>query len=179
MIYNKDTDADKIKHVEAGGVVCANKDELLISTPLGSCIAVIAYDNTTKTGGIAHIMLPGKAFEKNIKNRNKYAQDAINYLIKSFEKLGVQKTNIEVCLVGGANVLKKEHDTLVKEITDSVLEILQEQNLKIKAKSLGGNKRRSAAINIKTSIVCYTIGNSTKKELWRFIAKLEPLSDLP
>jgi len=47
--------------VATGQLATGSGTGVIRSTPLGSCVAVIAYDKTSKTGGIAHIMLPGKS----------------------------------------------------------------------------------------------------------------------
>lgn len=93
--------------VATGHLATGSKNGVIRSTPLGSCVAVIAYDKTSKTGGMAHIMLPGKSPTKGKAEENKYAENAITNLISELKLLGASKTNIEICLIGGANVLRK------------------------------------------------------------------------
>ena len=81
---------------------------------------------------------------------------------------GARDEDIGICLVGGANVLKKEGDTIATTVIDSVKEIIEKNKLLILASSLGGFERRSAALNLKTGMVYYTIGESAEKKLWGF-----------
>ena len=99
--------------MSTGCLSAGSKEGVLTSSPLGSCVAVVAYDVTTKIGGLAHIMLPGKSAKG---NNNKYAENAITNLLDKFKNLGVPKTNIEICLVGGANVLRKESDNIANHL---------------------------------------------------------------
>ncbi len=155
-------------YVYSGEVKVGTKDELLISSPLGSCIAIVAYDAEKNIGGIAHVMLPGKSPDKNSPDKNKYTVNAIENLLIKLHESGTQYANIEVCLVGGANVLKEEHDTLTCDIIDSVHKTIKESKIKIRASSLGGLIRRNTRLNIETGIVYYTIGEGIEKVLWEF-----------
>jgi chemotaxis receptor (MCP) glutamine deamidase CheD len=78
--------------------------------------------------------------------------------------LGANKEDIEVSLVGGSNVLKRKDDTICQANINSVLEILNKKNIKIRAKSLGGTERRSILFDTKTGEVFHSIGNE-KDEL--------------
>jgi chemotaxis protein CheD len=74
-------------------------------------------------------------------------------------RFGANRDDIEVCLAGGGNVLRKEDDIICKNIIKSVIEILKEKCIRIKAQSLGGTERRSVSMNVDTGIVLYTVGD--------------------
>lgn len=157
--------------VTSGQIATGSKNGIVASSALGSCIAFIAYDVNTKTGGMAHVMLPGKSPKS---DDNRYAEDAINNLIDKLQKLGVLEKNIEICLVGGANVLRKENDNIADQLIDSVYEILKKKKLKVKAVSVGGYERRNAKLNLNTGIVYFSIGDSAEKHLYQFNTKNIP-----
>ena len=165
------TKTESIKYVQSGKIATGSKDEVMISSPLGSCVAVVAYDAKSKIGGIAHIMLPGKSPKKNSHNKNRYTKDAIDTLLSELHELGTKNTNIEICLIGGANVLRTKNDIIAITVINSVLETLKKNKLTIRASSLGGFERRSVMLNLKTGIVYYTIGESIEKVLWKFQKK--------
>ncbi|MBN1926285.1 MAG: chemotaxis protein CheD [Prolixibacteraceae bacterium] len=150
---------DNIEYVSPGMVVVGKEEGLLISTPLGSCVAVCMYDDLKKTGGMAHVMLPGKTPDKSKFDEYKYAEDAINNLYEQLIFAGVKRKNLKVCLIGGANVLKKEGDTLVDDIINSVLKTIKNLKLPVIKTSLHGYERRSATIDLKTGNVFFTIGD--------------------
>jgi len=157
------------KNVATGHLATGTKNGIISSSPLGSCVAVIAYDKTSKTGGIAHIMLPGKSPTKDKKEENKYAENAIENLLDALKRLGSKKANIEICLVGGANVLRKENDTIADNLIFSIFEILEREKLSIKKTSLGGYERRTAKLTLHSGSVTFTLGDNSEAELYHFI----------
>lgn len=157
-----------LKYVTSGMLASSSQKELISTSPLGSCVAVIAYDKQTKIGGIAHIMLPGKAPPNKKNEENKYTKNAIVNLFMRLTLLGATMANIEICLVGGANVLRKENDNIAENLVSCVVDFLERLKITIKEKSLGGYERRSVSLNTATGVVCYTIGDSAEKILWNF-----------
>ena len=156
------------KFVSTGCIATGSKEGVLTSSPLGSCVAVVAYDVNTKIGGLAHVMLPGKSPKG---NNNRYAENAITNLIGELKNLGVPEKNIEICLVGGANVLRKENDNIADQLIISVYEILEKKKLNVIASSLGGYERRTAKLNLCSGIVNFTVGDSLENKLYQFTAK--------
>jgi len=151
----------KAEHfMTTGSIATGSKEGSLTSLPLGSCVAVVAYDSTTKIGGLAHVMLPGKSPKG---NNNRYAENAITNLIDEFKDLGVPEKNIEMCLVGGANVLRKENNDIANHLIISIFELLEKKKLKVTKSSLGGYERQTAKLDLSSGIVNFTIGDSVEK----------------
>lgn len=156
----------KIKYVSTGEIFVGKKSDHIYSTPLGSCVALAAYDTKKGIAGMAHIMLPGKSPEDNSKNSNIYGENAISNLLRKMQGSGARLENIEICLAGGANVLKKKDDTVSKNICERVKQLTMENKLTIKAESLGGTERRS--LSLKDGKAYLTIGDDHKKEFYIF-----------
>ncbi|MBW1613189.1 MAG: chemotaxis protein CheD [Deltaproteobacteria bacterium] len=165
MYYKQIKELKAENFVSTGRIATGSKRGLLTSSPLGSCVAVVAYDVTTKIGGLAHVMLPGKSPKG---NNNKYAENAITNLINELKNLGASKTNIEICLVGGANVLRKKNDSIADYLINSIFEILKKKKLNVIASSLGGYERRTATLHLSSGVVNFTIGDSVEKKLYQF-----------
>jgi len=159
------------KFVATGCLATGSLKGIIRTSPLGYCVAVIAYDKTTKNGGIAHIMLPGKSPTKDKAEENKYAGNAIENLLDALKSLGSKKANIEICLVGGANVLRKENDTIADNLILSIFEILERKKLSIKATSLGGYERRTAKLCLNSGRVTFTLGDNSEAELYNFFTR--------
>ncbi|MEA1875636.1 MAG: chemotaxis protein CheD [Bacteroidota bacterium] len=170
MPYHKQITENQTKLVATGQLATGSETGLIKSSPLGSCVAVVAYDKTSKTGGIAHIMLPGKSPTEDKAEENKYAENAIENLLDELNKLGSKKTNIEICLLGGANVLRKENDTIADNLIFSIFEIVEREKLSIKRTSLGGYERRTAKLTLDTGSVTFTLGDKSEDELFNFIS---------
>ncbi len=156
-------------YVASGEVIIGIKNDWLISTPLGSCVAVVAYDAVSKTGGMAHVLLPGKSISlRSSENRLRYAADAIEHLLAVLLNKGAAFENIAVCLVGGANVLRKKNDSIALEVANSVLGIIMRKQMVVHAVALGGYERYTVSLNLDTGIVYYTIGDSSEMMLCNF-----------
>lgn len=153
------------------GEVKATKESIIFkSAAIGSCIVIAGFDIKTMVSAMAHIMLPGVSPEKNKSLKTRYALNAIEEMIESMVRLGAHIENIEVCMVGGSNVLKRKEDIICQANINSVLKILEEKNIKIKSKSLGGTERRSILFNTETGNVYHTIGNEKDQLLSCFFS---------
>lgn len=153
--------------VQTGEVKAGSGEVIIKSDAIGSCIAIVAYDSRKKAGAIAHVMLPGVSPEKCTPPRTRYAADAIDVMINEVARLGVNSDDIEVCLVGGANVLKRNNDTIWKDNIDSVVELLKRKNIKIRAEALGGTKRRSVFIDVERGVIHYTDLDGSERVLYK------------
>lgn len=156
-----------MKYVNTGEVNSGGIETVLNSGAIGSCIVVTAFDPIKHIGAMAHILLPGTFPSKNGSQRTRYAHNAIEEMLCQLAKFGIGRNDIEVCLIGGANVLKREKDTIGKENLISVEEILKEKHIAIKAKSVGGFERRTVLLDIFNGCIYFTVGNSIQKVLWQ------------
>lgn len=153
--------------VNTGEVKGSSDSVILRSIAIGSCIAIVACSLRDRAGAIAHIMLPGKARES-AKERTKYAVDAVEELFGIMGGFGVDMADIEVCLVGAGNVLEKEDDTICQSNIDSVIAIMEEKNIPVRASVLGGIKRKSVMMDVAGGKVSYTEGDGGETFLWQY-----------
>ncbi len=159
---------DSVIDVQTGQVKIGQNNAILKSGPLGSCIAVVFFDATRKIGAMAHIMLPGKAPAKTKpRERTRYAVDAIDLLIDEMQRLGSTVMDIDVILIGGANVLQRPDDSICQTNINSVRRLIDEKELNVVAQALGGVDRMSASLDLAQGQIFYTEGNGTKKKLWQ------------
>ena len=156
----------EIIDVNTGEVKAATELIKLRSAAIGSCIVIAALNFKKKTGAMAHVMLPGKAPRKSSK-KTKYAENAIDKLINLMYQAGSQEKDVEIFLVGAGNVLKKENDTICKDNIESVMQILKEKNITVRASVLGGTERKSVFMDIAGGHIYFTKGNDTEKTLWQ------------
>lgn len=155
-------------YVTSGKLATGAKKGVIRTSPLGSCVAVIAYDAFTKIGGIAHIMLPGESPDNKKEEENKYTHNAIINLLNALTLLGTAEVNLEFCLVGGANVLKNENDHIAKNVSTCVVDFLEQKKLIVKKTALCGYQRRTATLNLGSGVVSFTVGDSSEMILWKF-----------
>jgi len=159
----------KLVFVQTGEVKIGDKETILKSSAIGSCVVVAIYDTKEQIGGLAHIMLPGKSSKNSKYQKTRYTDDAIEELMNKMNFNNPNVNNIEVCAIGGANVLQIENDTIGHDNIDSIFKKLKEKKCKILAKSVGGFERRSATLNVETGKLTYTIGDGVEMILWNFL----------
>lgn len=97
--------------IYAGEYYISIKKEI-ISTVVGSCVAICLFDKTSDIGGMNHYMLPYNTSENNISNR--YGITSITNLLRDMEKLGASRENIQAKIFGGGNVLTTANIKRVK-----------------------------------------------------------------
>jgi chemotaxis protein CheD len=122
----------------------------LITLGLGSCIGITLYDKRKKVGGMAHIMLP--------KNNNpekqslKFADTALELMLKDLEALGVSKRNLEAKLAGGAQMFSFSSSNQLNSIgyrnALAVKDILTSHGIRIVSEDTGGSKGRTIEIDL-------------------------------
>lgn len=167
-------DEDPIKimqYVNTGEVCFGGSDTILNSGAIGSCVVVTAFDSENMNGLMAHIMLPGISPIKNKAPNSRYAANAIEEMFSQLKKLKAKKENIEICLIGGANVLKRENDSIGEDNLISIENLLMEKQIEIKAKAVGGFERRTVLFDISKGRISYTEGDSKSKILWQTKSK--------
>ncbi|WP_027338714.1 chemotaxis protein CheD [Halonatronum saccharophilum] len=79
-------------------------DGIIITSGLGSCVGLTLYDSNSKVGGMAHIMLPEFPVGKKNAKLAKYADTAIETLIKKLRDKGANTKNLEAKMAGGAQM---------------------------------------------------------------------------
>lgn len=155
-------------NVDTGEVKVSSEAGILQSVALGSCVAVVVYERTSKVGGIAHIMLPGRS--PSPKGNTKYAEDAIDALLGSIRNLGTNMDNLELCIVGGANVLRR--GDIPDMVIESVLGYLGTGQMEWQGMRIGGFERRSVFLDVMTGNVSYTEGNNNTKVMLNDIERI-------
>ena len=110
------------------------RDELLIVTTLGSCIAVCLWDAGARLGGMNHFMLPDGAGES-----GRFGAFAMELLINELLKQGARRSSLEAKVFGGGQVIAGMDTMNVGERNTSfVLEYLRVERIPVIAKDVLG-----------------------------------------
>lgn len=137
----------------------ASKEQYLVNTILGSCVAVCLYDPVLQIGGINHYMLPlwnGQGLAS-----TKYGNIATERLIEKLQGYGSHKKNLIAKVFGGGEVI----DTQISQFLigerniDIAIKILKQHNIKVKGQSTGGKLGRKIQYNTYTGEVLQKIIN--------------------
>jgi chemotaxis protein CheD len=165
----KTTHKEKAYVIGMGEILAsAHPHAVLTCIGLGSCVAVCAYDNHTKVGGIAHIVLPHSS-GTSVKNPAKYADMALPLLISEVEKVGGMRHRLWVKIAGGAQIiavpgLKDTFNTGEKNVAQIMVEI-EKAKIKLAAADVGGSLGRTIKMYLDTGRITIRTVQEPSKEL--------------
>ncbi len=93
-------------NVIQGDFYVSAEPELVLSTVLGSCIAICLYDPAIETGGMNHFLLaaPGTAGEIDPLKQRLYGAFAMEQLINEMIKRGANRSTMKAHIYGGSNI---------------------------------------------------------------------------
>jgi chemotaxis protein CheD len=129
------------------GEYYATRDDTIISTVLGSCVAVGLCDAALSMGGLNHFMLPGEVGRDDLAaNPNaKYGMFAMELLINDLMKMGARKAGLRAKVFGGASVLRLSGVSAARipqSNIDFAVEYLKEEGIPVAASDVGGREPR-------------------------------------
>lgn len=123
-----------------------------IRTTLGSCVGVALYDRVAKIAGLAHVMLPSS--EGCYGDRGKFADTAIEWLLRDLLEAGCDKSRLAAKIVGGASMFGPRRDHgLGERNADAVRKELQRHCIHIVAEDVGGQKGRKLLLDPAAGVV--------------------------
>jgi chemotaxis protein CheD len=119
---------------------------------LGSCVAVILHDASTRVGGIAHVMLPSHTLARNQAKPAKFADTAIPLLLEEMQRAGARRGNLRVRLVGGAKMFETVGPDGTMHMGERNLvacrTAVAEAGLTVAAEDVGGQRGRSILFDV-------------------------------
>ena len=57
-------------------------EHVIATIGLGSCVAIVLYDRDTRTGGLAHILLPSQAMSRETANPAKFPETIVPLMLQ-------------------------------------------------------------------------------------------------
>jgi chemotaxis protein CheD len=136
--------------------ISADRESILITYALGSCIAVMIHDPVAGVGGMLHYMLPESNLDRQKAQQNPYmfADTGIPMLFRAAYELGAEKRRLIVMVAGGAQVMdasgvfnigKRNHLALRK--------ILWKAGVMVHGEEVGGSTSRTVRLEVATGRV--------------------------
>ena len=122
-----------------GEYYVTRQDKLLV-TVLGSCVAACIYDRVQGLGGINHFMLPLDRQEQTVIEPSiRYGSHALEVLLNDLYKLGADKSQLEAKVFGGGDVLAAPASNLIGERNaDFLLNYLEAEKIPVVSRGLLG-----------------------------------------
>ncbi len=132
-----------------GEVKVVRGDVILSAYGVGSCVVLALYEPKTRTGGLAHILLPHGA-----DGSFKHPRGAIEELLKHFSNMGVDRSQILAKIAGGSTMFGELLQTSIGE--RNVLETkeqLKRYSIPLVAEDVHGNWGRTIFFYVNTGEV--------------------------
>jgi chemotaxis protein CheD len=130
-----------------------SREAHVVSTILGSCVAVCLYDTVLKYGGINHYMLPfwnGQGLAT-----PKYGNIAIHKLHEKMQSYGSMTRNLVAKVFGGGNIIESGIAQFMIGDRNIIIatDVLAELQINIISQSVGGSLGRKILFNTGTGEV--------------------------
>jgi chemotaxis protein CheD len=130
-----------------------------IRTILGSCVAITVWHPRRKVGGMCHYMLAKRRGRHTAELDGKYADEALQLLLREIDSAGGNPREYEVKLFGGGNMFVHEHKNpnhIINVADDNVVAgrvLLARHGFAISAEQLGGHGHRQVIFDISSGDV--------------------------
>lgn len=158
--------------IGVGDVGVANNPAITLSTyALGSCVAVAAYDPTTKAGGLLHVMLPDSSISpaKAVAQPAMFVDTGLPLLLRGLVGLKADPRRLRLFLAGGASVLCTSDMFKIGERNiAATTRHLAALGLHVTRTALGGTINRTVHLNVGTGAI--TLKTPEANETWSIVA---------
>lgn len=136
-------------------------DNLPISTLLGSCVAVMLYDDVMRIKGMNHFLLPSSCARGESCRFGLYAMEA---MLNEMYKLGCTKKNISAKIAGGATILKNFSESIGERNVMFARNFCRSEKIKIVSESVLGNNGRVVMLDNDFNTMTRSVSNRTMDE---------------
>ena len=118
----------------------------MVTTVLGSCVAACVRDRKTRVGGMNHFLLPAdRAAGESWSSAARYGSYAMEALINEVLKHGGARNRLEIKLFGGARMVAGLSDVGQQNI-EFVQKYLRTEQLSPDVEDVGGDRARVVAV---------------------------------
>ncbi|MEM6602795.1 MAG: chemoreceptor glutamine deamidase CheD [Pseudomonadota bacterium] len=131
-------------NVLPGHFKITTRDDEVISTLLGSCVAACLRCSRTGIGGLNHFLLPSTRGRDVCKDQSmRYGDFAMEKLIGSIIRSGGHRDSLEVKVFGGANLYDTDSKkTIGRSNIQFVLDFVHSEGISLLAEDIGGTSGR-------------------------------------
>ena len=120
----------------------ADGDDTLVTSGLGSCVAVAIYDAEAAVGGLLHAMLP--AAPSPAEKPAKYVDSGLDQLLAAMYRRGADPEHVAAKLVGGSAMLDLSiGDAIGDRNVEAAERALEAAEIPLVASETGGSTGRS------------------------------------
>ena len=143
--------------VRVGELMVTEAPARLAAVALGSCVAIILYDQTAKLGGLAHVLLPSQGMSRVRGEPGRFAQTAVPALMEQLIARGAKSPAIAARLVGGASMFVSLTPPGTIQMGErnvvAAREALHRHGIRLVGEAVGGDYGRTVDFDLGTGSV--------------------------
>lgn len=141
------------------------REGVLTSLGLGSCVAIMLHDPREGVGGMAHVLLPSKSLAHDQEKPAKFPETAVPFLIQRLVAAGADRHRLVAKLAGGASMFAQLMTPGSVQMGERNIaasrSALREAAIPIIGESVGGERGRSVRFHIADGRVeSHTVGGN-------------------
>lgn len=141
----------------------------LVTYALGSCIALLAHDPVSQTGGLLHYMLPEASLnpERAARHPAVFGDTGIPLLIDAVLRKGAQRSHLTLCAAGGAQVMDQQGVFNIGKRNQLMLKkVLWKTGLLLQGEETGGMLARTVRLEVGSGKAFLRAGAEADRE-WK------------
>jgi chemotaxis protein CheD len=140
------------------GEMVVSAEPLVVTTLLGSCVAVTMFSHRLRLGAICHALLPSCRREQSCSQQEsgKYVECAIAHMMAQLSHRGVLNSEIEAKLFGGSDMFETIDGSRLsvgRQNLEKALSVLEQASVKVLTQDLGGPRGRKIIFHTSTGEV--------------------------
>lgn len=140
------------------GQIVVSSEPVLVTTLLGSCVAVTMFSLRLRLGAICHAQLPGAEQDPDDAKRRqtgKYVESAIGAMLERLGRRGVLRGELEVKVFGGSDMFDAHGKlrSIGRQNSETALKVLARESLRVAKQDLGGERGRKIIFHTHTGSV--------------------------
>jgi len=131
--------------------ISGDRDSVLTTYALGSCIAVAVHDPVSNVAGLLHYMLPEASIDKSKAERNPFmfADTGIPKLLSTVCEQGGNKKRLVVRIAGGAQILGgHELFQIGRRNVLAARKLLWKEGILVAGEAVGGEASRTVRLEV-------------------------------
>lgn len=156
------------------GQIVITDSQAVITTILGSCVAVMLHDRQRGISCISHGLLPGCGRPEGAlhpcEDPAHYVSCGVHLMVKWMKKLGARPPEIRACVVGGSNMFSglrtdRKDRHLGQQNSRAAFTALEREGIRVDHSDIGGDCSRRLRFLTSTGSIA----------IWRSPGRLSPL----
>ncbi len=150
------------------GYIFLNEGPTIISTVLGSSVAVSLWDQKKEYGGMANYLYPFAKVREQATSQ--YGNVAIRHLVKMLREEGAKDKNIKAQIFGGAETEYPECANVARENVNVARRTLNKLKIEIISEDVGGSLGRKIVFNtFKNEAIVYKVGTLRNSDWYPYL----------